>query len=35
MSWVKTEKQKSFSVLIEKEVTKLDKNGNESVLTIS
>ena len=30
-----TEKYKTFSVLIEKEVTKIDKDGNESVATIS
>ena len=31
----KTEKYKTFSVPVEKEVTKIDKNGNESVFTIS
>ena len=30
-----TEKDKTFSVLIEKEVTKVDKDGNASVATIS
>ena len=30
-----TEKFKTFSVPIEKEVTKIDKDGNESVVTIS
>ena len=30
-----TEKYKKFSVPIEKEVTKIDKDGNESVVTIS
>ena len=30
-----TEKNKSFSVPIEKEVTNIDKDGNESVVTIS
>ena len=30
-----TEKYKSFSIPIEKEVTKIDKDGNESVVTIS
>ena len=30
-----TEKYKTFSVPIEKEVTKIDKDGNESVVTIS
>ena len=30
-----TEKYKTFSVPIEKEVTKIDKYGNESVVTIS
>ena len=29
------EKYKTFSILIEKEVTKIDKDGNESVVTIS
>ena len=29
------EKYKTFSVLIEKEITKIDKDGNESVVTIS
>ena len=30
-----TEKYKTFSVPIEKEVIKLDKDGNESVVTLS
>ena len=30
-----TEKYKTFSVPIEKEVIKVDKDGNESVITIS
>ena len=30
-----TEKYKLFSIPIEKEVTKIDKDGNESVVTIS
>ena len=30
-----TENYKSFSIPIEKEVTKIDKDGNESVVTIS
>ena len=30
-----TEKYKTFSVLIKREVTKIDKDGNESVLIIS
>ena len=30
-----TEKYKTFSVPIEKEITKIDKDGNESVVTIS
>ena len=30
-----TEKYKTFSIPIEKEVTKIDKDGNESVVTIS
>ena len=30
-----TDKYKTFSVPIEKEVTQIDKNGNESVVTIS
>ena len=29
------EKYKNFSVLIEKEITKINKDGNESVVTIS
>ena len=35
MSWENTEKYKTFSVPIEKEVTKTDKDGNKSVITIS
>ena len=35
MSWTNTEKYKTFSVPIEKEVTKIGKDGNESVDTIS
>ena len=35
MSWGKYGKVKTFFVPIEKEVTKLDKTGNESVVTIS
>ena len=30
-----TEKYKNFSILIEKEVTNIDKNGNDSVVTTS
>ena len=30
-----TEKYKTFSILIEKEVSTIDKDGNESVVTIS
>ena len=30
-----TEKYKTFSILIEKKVTKIDKNGNENLVTIS
>ena len=30
-----TEKYKQFSVLIEKEVTTIDKDGNERVITVS
>ena len=30
-----TEKSKTFSVPIEKEVTEIDEDGNESVITIS
>ena len=33
--WENTEKYKTFSVPIEKEVTDIDKDGNESVVTIS
>ena len=35
MSWRKSRKYKTFSIPIEKEVTKVDKDGNESVVTIS
>ena len=35
MSWGNTEKYKTFSVPIEKEVTKIDKDSNESVATRS
>ena len=35
MPWVNTEKYKKFSIPIEKEVTEIDKDINESVLTIS
>ena len=35
MPWVNTEKYKKFSIPIEKEVTEIDKDVNESVLTIS
>ena len=35
MSWENTEKCKTFSVPIEKVVTKIVKDGNESVITIS
>ena len=35
MSWGNTEKYKTFSNLIQKEVTKIDKGSNESVATIS
>ena len=35
MPWVSTEKYKKFSIPIEKEVTEIDKDVNESVLTIS
>ena len=35
MSWGKTEKCKTFSVSIEKEVIEIDKDRNESVATIS
>ena len=30
-----TEKDKTFSIPIEKEVTKIDKDGNERVVTMS
>ena len=33
--WENTEKYKTFSVPIEKEITYIDKDGNESVVTIS
>ena len=32
--WENTEKYKTFSFLIEKQITKIDKDGNESVVTI-
>ena len=32
MPWVKCRKVQTFSVPIEKEVTKIDKDGNESVV---
>ena len=35
MMWGNTEKYKTFSVPIEKEVTKIDKDSNESVVTAS
>ena len=35
MSWKKYRKYKTFSVPIEKDVTKIDKDGNESVVIIS
>ena len=35
MSWGNTEKYKTSSILIEKEVTKVDKDVNESVVTMS
>ena len=35
MSWGKHRKYKTFSVTIEKEVTKFEKDGNESVVTKS
>ena len=35
MSWGKHRKYKTFSVTIEKEVTKIEKDGNENVATIS
>ena len=35
MSWGNTEKHKTLFVPIEKEVTKIDKDGNESLVTIS
>ena len=35
MSWGKQRKLQTFFIPIEKEVTKIDKYGNESVVTIS
>ena len=35
MFWGKQRKVQTFSVPIEKEMTKIDKDGNESVVTIS
>ena len=35
MSWGNTEKCKTFSLPIKKEVTNIDKDGNESVVTMS
>ena len=35
MFWENTEKYKTFSAPIEKEVTEIDKDCNESVVTIS
>ena len=35
MSWKNTEKCRNFSIPIEKEITKIDKDGNESILTTS
>ena len=35
MSWGKHRNYKTFSVTIEKEVTKIEKDGNENVATIS
>ena len=35
MSWGNTEKYKTFSIPIEKEVAKIDKNGSESAVIIS
>ena len=35
MFWENTEKYKTFSATIEKEVTEIDKDCNESVVTIS
>ena len=35
MSWENKEQYKTFSVPIKKEITKIDKDGNESVVTIS
>ena len=35
MSWGNTEKYKTSSILIEKEVTKVDKDVNENVVTMS
>ena len=35
MSWRKYRKVQNFSIAIEKEVTNIDKDGNESVANIS
>ena len=35
MSWGKYKKVQTFSVPVEKEVTKTDKEGNENIITIS
>ena len=35
MSWGKHRKDKTFSIPIEKKITKIDKDCNESVFTIS
>ena len=35
MSWENTENYKTFSFPIEKEVTEIDKDGSESVTTVS
>ena len=35
MPWGKYRKVQNFSILIEKKVTKIDKNGNENLVTIS
>ena len=35
MSWRKCRKVQIFSVSVEKEITKIDKHGNETVITIS
>ena len=34
MSWRKQEKFKTFSLPIKKEITKIDKDGNESVESV-